>query len=160
MIVLITKERSRPTRSANQIKQRALIEKTSFASNTPGSPAVKRGPRLRCSNGRQFKKVVPGPVSRRPAISPNSRLSTGCVSSSRCQINGGRRTENRERITALRSLSPSQRRALPKSARRNLFVYSRYRTSVFRSPAPAPRLVEPDGIEPTTSCLQSTRSPN
>jgi len=22
------------------------------------------------------------------------------------------------------------------------------------------RLVEPDGIEPTTSCLQSTRSPN
>jgi hypothetical protein len=23
-----------------------------------------------------------------------------------------------------------------------------------------PKMVEPDGIEPTTSCLQSTRSPN
>ena len=29
------------------------------------------------------------------------------------------------------------------------------------SAAPSPkRMVEPDGIEPTTSCLQSTRSPN
>ena len=29
------------------------------------------------------------------------------------------------------------------------------------SPKPyGPDLVEPDGIEPTTSCLQSTRSPN
>src|SRR5271166_6626551 len=27
-------------------------------------------------------------------------------------------------------------------------------------PARVPRLVEPDGIEPTTSCLQSRRSPN
>ena len=29
-----------------------------------------------------------------------------------------------------------------------------------KSAAPPARLVEPDGIEPTTSCLQSTRSPN
>ncbi len=38
-----------------------------------------------------------------------------------------------------------------------------YRTDVedFLSPdLPHPKLVEPDGIEPTTSCLQSTRSPN
>ena len=27
-------------------------------------------------------------------------------------------------------------------------------------PVPTHRMVEPDGIEPTTSCLQSTRSPN
>jgi hypothetical protein len=28
------------------------------------------------------------------------------------------------------------------------------------APPPAHKMVEPDGIEPTTSCLQSTRSPN
>ena len=28
------------------------------------------------------------------------------------------------------------------------------------TPTSQPSLVEPDGIEPTTSCLQSTRSPN
>jgi hypothetical protein len=32
--------------------------------------------------------------------------------------------------------------------------------SVLRHPFPVVRMVEPDGIEPTTSCLQSTRSPN
>jgi hypothetical protein len=31
--------------------------------------------------------------------------------------------------------------------------------ATIRSPSSALRLVEPDGIEPTTSCLQSTRSP-
>jgi hypothetical protein len=30
----------------------------------------------------------------------------------------------------------------------------------FSANEPEPRLVEPDGIEPTTSCLQSRRSPN
>ena len=49
-----------------------MVEKTSFASNTSGSLAVKRGPRLRCSNGRTLRKVVLGPVSRRPAISPKT----------------------------------------------------------------------------------------
>ncbi len=34
------------------------------------------------------------------------------------------------------------------------------RTCVLRICGRAPRLVEPDGIEPTTSCLQSRRSPN
>ena len=34
------------------------------------------------------------------------------------------------------------------------------RRSVLRPPSSVLRLVEPDGIEPTTSCLQSTRSPN
>jgi hypothetical protein len=29
-----------------------------------------------------------------------------------------------------------------------------------RGPAREPKMVEPDGIEPTTSCLQSTRSPS
>ncbi len=35
----------------------SLVEKTSFASNTSGSPAVKRGPRLRCSNRRKKRSL-------------------------------------------------------------------------------------------------------
>ena len=32
--------------------------------------------------------------------------------------------------------------------------------TIFSANEPRPQLVEPDGIEPTTSCLQSRRSPN
>jgi hypothetical protein len=36
-----------------------------------------------------------------------------------------------------------------------------HRPFAYRPPVPPfVRMVEPDGIEPTTSCLQSTRSPN
>ena len=40
----------------------------------------------------------------------------------------------------------------------NLFPRSRTRPAASVSPGAAWRLVEPDGFEPTTSCLQSTRS--
>jgi hypothetical protein len=53
------------------------FEKTSFASNTSGSPAVKRGPRLRCSSRRDTPKLFPSPPRgasqspKYPAFRPN-----------------------------------------------------------------------------------------
>src|SRR5579862_7083913 len=99
-------------------KTATLVEKTSFASNTSESAAVKRRPRLRCSKDPQSFWL--------------RRSSIGCISSSRCQIQ-------------------SPRRSAPDEI---LFVKGRILAG------DAERLVEPDGIEPTTSCLQSTRSPN
>src|SRR6476661_9093401 len=66
-----------------------------------------------------------------PADFTCDRHTIGCTSSSRCRITG-------RRIAAARKLFAGQE-------------------SIFVDDAP---LVEPDGIEPTTSCLQSTRSPN
>ena len=69
------------------------------------------------------------------SIHPERPMSTGYVSSLRCRI-------TRKRIEALAKLSMD-------AAYAGLAGCAGIR-----------RLVEPDGIEPTTSCLQSTRSPN
>jgi hypothetical protein len=56
---------------------KSLVEKTSFASNTLGSLAVKRGPRLRCPSRPKTIKSFPGPsrdarrLSSFPAFRPN-----------------------------------------------------------------------------------------
>jgi hypothetical protein len=61
LIVLITKERFGVNAVDKPRHKRALVEKTSFASNTSGSLAVKRGPRLRCSSGLSEQKPWPSP---------------------------------------------------------------------------------------------------
>ncbi len=106
---------------------------------------------------------------------PRSRLvaETGCASSSQCQfepksrptVAGSRISHPARSHRPLSIEDPSSRRALRRS--RNLAAFklissseaalSRRRFHIGRI---QPNLVEPDGIEPTTSCLQSTRSPN
>ena len=105
--------------SAVQELVKALIGiiKTSFASNTSGSFAVKRSPRLRCSRGHE----------------------------------AGSPTILRPNVFSLYDVRYDARR---RSAHAKLFSKGRCATGDCQ------RLVEPDGIEPTTSCLQSTRSPN
>ena len=131
------------------------LSKTSFASNASGSLAVKRSPRLRCSQGHDEDA---GSILRsNPTLRPGP--STECVSSSRCH----------KRTTDLRG----QRTDIPSSVgcrHPNWFLSDMalktrgepppQRLSVLRPPSSVLCLVEPDGIEPTTSCLQSTRSPN
>lgn len=41
-----------------------------------------------------------------------------------------------------------------------VFFWTRHSRSIRDTQHPSKEMVEPDGIEPTTSCLQSTRSPN
>jgi hypothetical protein len=78
----------------------------------------------------------------------------------------GRRTDDGERIRSRRpsglllrqsahALDETDQNCIRKDVRAG-----GHAPSVLRRPAPVVRLVEPDGIEPTTSCLQSTRSPN
>ena len=104
LIVLITKKRF--CVSAIGIASTTLpgFEKTSFASNTSGSFAVKRSPRLRCSNQPAIMNMwLRRP--RGPCISITPGLSTECVSSSRCQIKrrfARRRVERREPLQTRR----------------------------------------------------------
>ena len=73
------------------------------------------------------------------------------------------RKERRRTESFSPAIRPSSRQALTRSTKlincigkdRNASICSTRR----QDPA-AQTLVEPDGIEPTTSCLQSTRSPN
>src|SRR5262245_25780955 len=67
---------------------------------------------------------------------------TGCISSSRCKI-----TRLSQAACEKHRLAGQRNLGLDDSTENRLQVH-------------ASALVEPDGIEPTTSCLQSTRSPN
>jgi hypothetical protein len=75
--------------------------------------------------------------------------------------------EGRKNGAGLESCSPanqpSSRQALSRSTKLINHI-GRIRSastcSTLRQDLEAQTLVEPDGIEPTTSCLQSTRSPN
>src|ERR1700722_7090981 len=71
MTAVVCVLRSQPARSANHAGGHSSVEKTSFASNTSGSLAVKRGPRLRCScqtteNRRQRTDVLADPPKNKP----------------------------------------------------------------------------------------------
>ena len=142
------------------------FEKTSFASNASGDLSGQApNPRLvayqTTENRRQRtdKSCLLASVVRRPI--------TECASSSQCQISKdrGRTTENGTLSSAAR---PSSRQALSRSTKLikciGRMVQERRRQQRDRPSSvvcpPRPRMVEPDGIEPTTSCLQSTRSPN
>jgi hypothetical protein len=71
---------------------------------------------------------------------------TGSIPSLRCQTPARRSQRSSTRVSCPRGvLSEPHRRSLRP-----------FRTT----PTPPGPMVEPDGIEPTTSCLQSTRSPN
>ena len=79
------------------------------------------------------------------------RVALGSISSSRCQIT--------------RVLRPKAEQRAELSFSRTSFVVRRLAGRRFGKSGPPPAalpqsLVEPDGIEPTTSCLQSRRSPN
>ena len=79
-------------------------------------------------------------LNRFPSSVVRSLDPTGCVSSSRCQIDGRRRTENRERITAPLIALAFPTPGAQESARRNLLSF-RYRTWVFSlgfSPSSSP----------------------
>ena len=113
---------------------------------------------------------------RSPPIKPKG---SGQFFSSRCQMpalraGGNQKTEFRRRKTLPASSSgfwlliseilvfatnrqtmACRAEAAEAAARLRLSGYG-----VAASAAPQRRLVEPDGIEPTTSCLQSRRSPN
>ena len=63
-----------------------------------------------------------------------------------------------DRICFLFTMSDSKR-SHPRAPANSCFIQGSHRALSSAAPA-IDRLVEPDGIEPTTSCLQSTRSPN
>ena len=98
LIVLITKTRIARYPSRQTEPQRALVEKTSFASNTSGSPSGQARP---TTENALIKRVISmeelanmNPRSQGLATLPSHRhgptcpepdLSTECVSSSQCQ---------------------------------------------------------------------------
>ena len=90
------------------------------------------------------------------------RPSTECASSSRCQKSRAARTRRRIEIlfagrSAFATLSACTLNETDKSHRKDR---KRLHLLDTHQHLKAQTLVEPDGIEPTTSCLQSTASPN
>ena len=133
----------------------------------PGVRAVRlANPRLVACRTKAMKATSEW-ISLHPPLLPDRSPATGCASSSRCQISDDRgRTPEDISPPAGRSAFP-----LPKAARKarlpaKLILHRIFKARTFlfsgacRLASVLCRLVEPDGIEPTTSCLQSTRSPN
>ena len=123
--------------------------KTSFASNISGNNAV--------------KPVHDWCTSFRPPPRLGVRRQTsGHVSSSRCEITRARTVVRGEIFSGRATLgechafvrSRRMRSIRPVSVNAMHSLAEQGRLSAIN------HLVEPDGIEPTTSCLQSTRSPN
>ena len=86
------------------------FRKDHFASNTSGSPRGQaKGTRLVALHGRQ--RIFPPAVLANAPQKPAFRLSTECVSSSRCQIKDASRAP-------LRSLSPARGTYIPASLRK------------------------------------------
>jgi hypothetical protein len=143
-------------------RRRQLLLKTSFASNTSRRLAVKQSPttEMPLSGRKEYgEQRTDNPLT---ALHPHP-ASAECVSSSRCQIrttqDGRQRTDNR---LADRSHRPHAKRFHAPCETQNLkgrLRQTRPIRHLFSGVRP-PTMVEPDGIEPTTSCLQSTRSPN
>jgi hypothetical protein len=184
LIALIAKTRSRASedrgRTAKDGKRLSIpacrsaplsdsilaIEKTSFASNASGNPGGQpHGPTTGCLTDGTGRTTEDRHI--RLPISAERHPITECASSSRCQISrdGGWTRENR----VLPPTFPASQ--TPKRLSRStklIFRIGRAGSSQGGEPARTelisvigrPKLVEPDGIEPTTSCLQSTRSPN
>jgi hypothetical protein len=73
------------------------FSKRPFASNAPGSFAVKRSPRLRCSQGHDDRRKRD--LATEPSLRPGP--STECVSSSRCQILPAQRASLKKRAAKL-----------------------------------------------------------
>ena len=126
-----------------------LIRKTSFASRSIRRRQRSSFADLTCRQpwpmdeglGRKHvcRSAQNGLGNLKPCGSKPLCRSLGTISSSRCQTTRGMHT--------LRGEAFSKRE----------FVF--LRTSILRATRRSP-LVEPDGIEPTTSCLQSRRSPS
>ena len=156
--------RARPNRTSSPPRQTRLdyvllFEKTSFASNTSGIFAVRLRSRLVCSRLQIGRWAWNYSQTGRPL-----QGETGCASSSRCH--GTNRTA-RNRTSVRSALRPLLSRSLSYPAEpcgfsgEENFKLDISSEAVFRQPVLFEKtLVEPDGIEPTTSCLQSTRSPN
>ena len=129
------------------------VRKTIVASNAPGSAAVKPRPHGLSSPFEPDKRSLAGsPVG----VARNA----GCVSSSRCRTIGCLAKREQQQFRLKRKL-----RAAPLCETANLYPGRTFCMGRTSQPCDVPasafnRLVEPDGIEPTTSCLQSTRSPN
>ena len=114
--------------------------------------------------GASSTKNSPEFLSRTPS---RLRSSTECASSSQCQISQKDQTTHDRRLFVFigRPFRPFPLEARPWRSQAKLInrIGSFFRHRLALSPPPArsrAKLVEPDGIEPTTSCLQSTRSPN
>jgi hypothetical protein len=101
---------------------------------------------------REYREIV-----RRPGFS--SKAEPGAISSSRCQTTRTRpgepgRVRNDLLLDEPRAARGNTHKTEESSSARNRGI-----KRIDQSAATAD-LVEPDGIEPTTSCLQSRRSPN
>ena len=130
-------------------------EKTSFASSTSGSPAVK----LRAHDWLLRHGKRDAPSNRRFPLVPRRAFSgkPDALPLHNVNLSRDRSKGLAPRTVSLRtSLHSAERDALTKSAIFKL-IFHRIVALWRRS---SDNLVEPDGIEPTTSCLQSTRSPN
>jgi hypothetical protein len=133
-------------------------EKTSFASNASGDPGGQpKDPRLVARRLGFQGQTINRATASRPArllVRP-IRPSTECASSSQCQISKGQDPSGSQ---------ASQSRSFRKAPRLIAARLGPQRNETDQNRIGKdrgdPRLVEPDGIEPTTSCLQSTRSPN
>ena len=172
--------------SADEPQSRFPIRKDQFCFKHIRDPAVRRGSRLVCCRSQTTDDDDPRRGLAAPPKSRHSRLRcrnrmrflfTMSVETNRRQTTRAGFHVRLGRIDRLSSKIPPRRRALQPS-RRN----SRSSNSIFHRNAPPVtptddrnsadepcpptpssairHLVEPDGIEPTTSCLQSTRSPN
>ena len=97
----------------------------------------------------------------RPKPSPcDAGPMIGHIHSSRCRITSSRSREPQRRPGQSRAANSYGGRKA--STRRSATARRTIPASVLCRPSPlaSGEPVEPDGIEPTTSCLQSTRSPN
>ncbi len=93
----------------------------------------------------ELREIASSPLQHRTCVRAEvaSLRSPGTISSSRCQITRNRLLEEQDGCETCFFTD-------------ELSVHRSKTFKVWRSS----RLVEPDGIEPTTSCLQSRRSPN
>jgi hypothetical protein len=107
---------------------------------------------------RPMSAMAPGVRELRPALAEHK---PGAISSSRCQTTRILRRQRHAKPCLLPDEPPSS--AIdPRVPRSQPFgIGHRHAVDTTRIPAtPHTNLVEPDGIEPTTSCLQSRRSPS
>jgi hypothetical protein len=135
-------------------QSRTLIRKTSLSSDRSDSTAVKQCRHISITPACAGAPTHVGTTipARRLAASRHDRdHARRCVSIATRVIQDAVTTNSRSDPTSSRCQISRRTRALRRASMRNCFLDGRTGES---------KLVEPIGIEPTTSCLQSTRSPN
>ncbi len=170
---------SRRPDSRAPISKRLGVEKTSFASNASGIRAV----RLQITTGAQRQDAATNPgkakggnghhvQNRLSSLIPDkARLAAGPIATSGLDRMrflftmsdiGTRTPHDRGWISSPTApVSPHAERARQSALKAKLMLHRNLSSDCPGLPlSRRPAMVEPDGIEPTTSCLQSTRSPN